>query len=558
MPDRGFGEVAEAAMSDTGGNKGGEQPPQTSRREFLIGAATASVAAAGAGYVTWEVRNDRLPVRTSSHIRRAAAVQPVVAAAREPTRADWAALRAHVSTRRLLRPGENGYEEARHVFQTRFDSLQPAAIAYCGTAADVATCLSFVRKFQLPVRVRSGGHSYAGWSIVTGGFIIDVSPMRSVNFVGDTVTVGAGVDLIHFYASLGASGVAVPGGSCPTVGIAGLALGGGIGPLTRLLGTTSDNVAATEVVTADGSQLTCNDTENPDLFWACRGGGGGNFGVTTSLTFSTRRMSELSVFALTWPWSQATRVVRAWQSWAPHAPDGLSSTMQLSAPFGGSPGLSVTGVYAGPLHAATRHLDAFYHLVGSGPATSSVRPESYLNAMLLEAECSAVTLGACHGGAGGQVPRVPSVAKSDFFTRPLRSHAVRVLLSGIEKAASSKGAAGGVASIALYACGGAMNKPSQSATAFMHRDALFLAQYSTTWTSPGTHADVIRQDDWLRAYYQSLHSHASGQAYQNYVDPDLADWPSAYYGANYPWLTLVKSSFDPTNVFQFPQSIVPG
>jgi hypothetical protein len=103
-----------------------------------------------------------------------------------------------------------------------------------------------------------------------------------------------------------------------------------------------------------------------------------------------------------------------------------------------------------------------------------------------------------------------------------------------------------------------MNKPSPAATAFVHRDALFLAQYSTTWTSPGARAAVIRQHAWLRALYQSLHPHASGQAYQNYVDPDLADWPDAYYGANYPWLTLVKTSFDPANVFQFPQSIVPG
>jgi FAD/FMN-containing dehydrogenase len=419
-------------------------------------------------------------------------------------------------------------------------------------------CLSFVRKFQLPVRVRSGGHSYAGWSSVTAGLIIDVSPMNSVTIDGATVMAGAGLDLSHFYARLAAHGLAVPGGTCPTVGIAGLALGGGIGPLTRLLGTTSDNVAAMEVVTADGSELTCSYTQNPDLFWACRGGGGGNFGVTTSLTFSTRRLSELCVFLLGWPWSQAVRVVRGWQSWAPHAPDALWSTLRLSAAFGASPTLSVMGTYAGPTHRAVRHLDAFYAVTGAAPATATLRQETYQNAMLFNADCPAIPLDACDAGPGGQLPRVPSFAKSDFFTEPLRAHAIRVLVSGIEDIASLKGAAGGVGSIMLEACGGAMNRPSSAATAFVHRDALFLAQYATTWTSPGRRKDVIRQHTWLRAYYQSLHPHASGQAYQNYVDPDLADWPDAYYGANYPWLTLVKTSFDPDNVFQFPQSIVPG
>ncbi len=475
-----------------------------------------------------------------------------------PTRADWAALRAQLSTRRLLRPREDGYDQARHLFEPRFDSLRPAAIAYCRTAADVATCLSFVKKFQLPVRVRSGGHSYAGWSSVTGGFIVDVSPMNSVSFDGDDVTVGAGLDLIRFYASLGARGVAVPGATCPTIGIAGLALGGGIGPLTRLLGTTSDNVTAMEVVTADGSELTCDAAQNPDLLWACRGGGGGNFGVTTSLTFSATRLGELCVFVLSWPWSQAARVIRAWQSWAPHGPDQLSSTVRLSAPFGGSPTLTVSGTYAGPRRDAARQLDALFSEIGVGPAASSLHELPYLSAMLFEADCATIPVGPLHAGPGGMVPRVPSFAKSDFFTRPLRAHARRVLLAGIEDATTIKGAAGGVAAITLDACGGAMNRPGPSATAFIHRDALFLAQYSTTWTSPGNRSDVLRQHGWLRAYYQSLHPHASGQAYQNYVDPDLTDWSSAYYGANYPWLTVVKASFDPANVFQFPQSILPG
>jgi FAD/FMN-containing dehydrogenase len=533
-----------------------DQARRTSRREFVVGAGTASVAAVGAVFATRALGRTRLPA-PSSATSRVAFARPA-STARKPSRADWAALRKHVSTRKLIRPGDSGYSQARQLFEPRFDSLEPAGIAYCRTSADVATCLSFVRKFKLAVRVRSGGHSYAGWSTVTDGLVIDVSAMNAVSFGAGTVTVGAGLDLIHFYASLADKGLAVPGGSCPTVGIAGLALGGGIGVLSRLLGTTSDNLTAVELVTADGSALTCDDARNSDVLWACRGGGGGNLGVVTSLTFTTHHLSELCIFVLTWPWSQAARVVSAWQSWAPHAPDALWSTMQLSADFGGGPALSVGGTYAGAPDGLARHLDHLYHQVGSGPATAFARQEPYLDAMLVEAGCSAIPLEACHTGPGGQLPRVPSFAKSDFFTTPLTTGGIRALLSGIERIRGIQGAAGGIGSVALDACGGAMNRPSPSATAFVHRDALFLAQYSTSWTSPGAQSGVASQHHWLHSHYRSLHRHASGEAYQNYIDPDLRDWQHAYYGANYPWLKLVKATVDPANVFQFPQSIRPG
>ncbi len=524
------------------------------RRELLLGAVTAGAAAAGAVYVTRSLPRTMQPAHPTSAASRISSARPV-ATARKPTHADWAALRKHLSTRDLIRPGDRGYVQARRLFEPRFDALAPAGIAYCHAPADVATCLSFVRKFRLPVRVRSGGHSYAGWSTVTGGLVIDVSAMNSVSFGNNTVTVGAGLDLIHFYAALAASGVAVPGGSGPTVGIAGSALGGGIGALSRLYGTTSDNLTAIELVMADGSTLTCDGTHNSDVLWACRGGGGGNFGVATSLTFQTHALTELCVFSLTWPWSQASAVVSAWQSWAPFASDAMWSSLRLSAGFGGAPSLSVSGTYAGTPHGLARHLDRFYHRAGSEPATAVASQEPYLDAMLVQAGCSAVPLAACHTGPGGRLPRVPSFAKSDFFTTPLSGGGLRTLLAGIEIIRGIRGAVGGVGSVTFDALGGAVNRVPAAATAFVHRDALFLAQYSTAWTSRGARDLVAYQQSWLRAYYRALHQHANGEAYQNYVDPELRNWPQAYYGANYPWLKLVKATVDPANVFQFPQSI---
>jgi FAD/FMN-containing dehydrogenase len=534
-----------------------ERSPQASRRQFLVGASTVSLAAAGAALAARALAGTGQPAASPSHGEHALVAPQVrlLSGRGKPTSADWAALARRLSTRKLLRPGEKGYREAKQLFEPQFDALEPAGVAYCADAGDVAACLSFVRRFQLPVRVRSGGHSYAGWSSVTGGLIIDVSEIHFVRTGNDTIRVGSGTDLIHFYSELAARGLAVPGGSCPTVGVAGLALGGGVGVLSRMYGLTCDNMTAAQVVTADGSVLDCDRTHHSDLYWACRGGGGGNFGVATSFTFSTHRLTELCVFYLSWPWSRAADVVGAWQSWAPHAPDALWSALHLLADFGGQPGLSVSGTYVGTQNDLATQLDDLFHRAGAKPSLTSVSTQSYLDAMLLEAGCATIPLGACHTGAGGQLARVPAFAKSDFFTKPLNKGGIRALLSGIEKLGAIRGAQGGGGSIAFDALGGAVNRVHPAATAFVHRDALFLAQYYTSWQWPGTSSGVANQHRWLRSYYNSLHPHASGQAYQNYIDPDLTGWQHAYYGANYPRLRQLKAKYDPKNLFSFPQSI---
>ena len=537
-----------------------DRTPHATRREFLIGAGTASLAAAGAVVVTRTLAGTRQPVLQPSPSKHAAVAPRVrlISTPGKPTAADWTALAKLLSTGKLLRPGDSGYGQAKELFEPQFDSLQQAGVAYCADPADVAACLSFVRRFKLPMRARSGGHGYAGWSSVTGGLVIDVSAMDSVSIGDDTVRVGAGVDLIHLSAALAAQGRAVPGGSCPTVGIAGLALGGGIGVLSRLHGLTCDNMTAVQIVTADGSVLHCDQAHNSDLYWACRGGGGGNFGVATSFTFRTHRLTELWVFYLTWPWSRAARVVGGWQTWAPHAPDALWSTLHLAADFGGQPLLSVGGTYVGSQPDLTSQLADLFHRTGARPSLMSVSKESYLDAMLPEAGCADIPLRACHTGPGGQLLRVPAFAKSDFFTKPLSNGGIRALLSGIEKLHAISGASGGGGSIAFDALGGAVNRVSPAATAFVHRDALFLAQYYTSWTWPETGTGVASQYRWLRSYYKSLHPYASGQAYQNYIDPELTNWQRAYYGDNYPRLTQMKAKYDPANLFRFPQSIGPA
>ncbi len=480
-----------------------------------------------------------------------------------PGTGDWVALRAALSTHKLIRPGMKVYPASKELFDPRFDYKRPAGIAYCASPPDVSACLAFVRKFGLPVAARSGGHSYAGWSSTTG-LMVDVTAMNSFQVgKGQTVRVGSGLHLIDLYSRLAAHGLAVPGGSCATVGIAGLTLGGGVGVLGRAYGLTSDALESVQIVTADGTVRTCSASSSSDLFWACQGGGGGNFGIATAFTFRTHRLSRLVVFFLSWPWSQAAKVVAGWQSWAPYQPDALWSNLHMSAAQrGGTPVIQVGGTYLGSVAGCQQLLRVLYARVGSAPSGQPfVAEKTYQQAMMLEAGCANLSVSECHLPSqtpNGKLVRVPSYAKSDFFTRKIPAAGIRALVAGIERMRGVRGAAGGVGAIAFDAFGGALNRPSPSSTAFVHRDSLFGAQYSTSWNEGGSASGVSRQHDWIRSYYASMRPWASGQCYQNYLDPDLKNWRQAYYGANYARLARIKKTYDPHQVFQFPQGITPA
>ncbi|HEY6280083.1 MAG TPA: FAD-binding oxidoreductase [Streptosporangiaceae bacterium] len=535
---------------------------EPTRRGFL----RAAGAVAGAGALAACTRTVAPPGPAATRSAGAAAARlpsPTATAPASPAAADWQALQRGLSSGRLLRPGQSGYHTARLLFDPRFDYLRPAGVAYCRTPADVALCLSFVRRFALPVAARSGGHSYGGWSGSTG-LVVDVTEMNSFRLLpgGHSVTVGTGSHLIDLYRKLSGHGLAVPGGSCPTVGVAGLTLGGGVGVVGRAFGLSCDNLEAMQIVTADGSVLDIDGAHHSDLFWACRGGGGGNFGVATSFAFRTHPLSSLVLFFLSWPWSQAERVIAGWQSWAPQAPDALWSNVHLSAAPGGStPSIQVGGTYLGSVSGLTALLDQLYAAVGSGPVSPFVQDTPYLQAMLLDAGCSGLTVDQCHlpwQAPGGQLTRQPSYAKSDFFTVKLPRAGIRALLAGVEALTGVPGASSGAGGVAFDAFGGALNRVPADATAFVHRDALFLAQYTTEWGAGATAGQVASQHRWLRKFYASMRPYASGQCYQNYADPDLANWRQAYYGANYPRLAHVKGLYDPGQLFRFAQGITPG
>ncbi len=441
------------------------------------------------------------------------------------------------------------------------NGVHPAGIAYVKNAHDVGTCLAFVRKFGIKFAARSGGHSYAGYS-KNAGLVIDVENLKGVQVSGSTAIVGAGTRLIDFYSGLAAHGRAVPGGSCATVGIAGLVLGGGVGVTGRAYGLTCDRLASLNIVTADGRALTASPQEHSDLYWACRGGGGGNFGVATYFNFATFPAPTPVVFFLSWPWSKAARVIAAWQSWAPNAPDALWSNLHLAAaPGGHTPTIKVGGCYLGNITGAHNLIEQLYAKAGSPASGYNLNQYSFLDAMLLEAGCHSIGYQGCHlpwYSPGGRLNRQPQLAKSAYFSRPLSSAGISTLLRGIQSLQSVRGAAGGVGGVAFDAMGGKINRVSPTATAFVHRNALFGAQYTTDWTNGAAAAGINNQHAWLRSFWASMQPYANGQAYQNYIDPDLTNYAQAYYAQNYARLQQVKKTYDPTRLFNFPQAIVPA
>ena len=223
----------------------------------------------------------------------------------------------------------------------------PRRSSSAARVADVQNAVRWARQQGIPLRARSGGHSYEGWSVVDGGLVIDVGGLTdiAVDTARGEAVVGAGVRLRDLYRRLADYGVAIPAGTCPGVGIAGLTLGGGIGFLSRQYGLTCDNLLAVELVGAQGDVLRASEEENPDLFWALRGGGGGNFGIATAFTFRVHRIGEVAVFEMTWPWDDVAEVLDAWQRWAPFADDRL--TVGFAVPDPGAGVVIASGQFTG-------------------------------------------------------------------------------------------------------------------------------------------------------------------------------------------------------------------
>ncbi|MBC9719156.1 FAD-binding oxidoreductase [Streptomyces sp. TRM66268-LWL] len=471
-----------------------------------------------------------------------------------PSGAGWSALASDLDGE-LIRPSDADWDTARQLYNTRFDGLKPAAVAYVAGAEDIRAALAFARRTGTPVAVRGGGHSYAGWSSGDGRLILDVSRLSAIRASAGSAAVGAGARLIDVYRALAAKGATVPAGSCPSVGIAGLALGGGHGVTSRAYGLTCDSLTSATLVTADGEERVCSGEENTDLFWALRGAGAGQFGVVTELRFRTHPAPQAVTCFLRWPGERAGDVVRAWQQWGPEQPDEIWSACDVGVEAGSPAHVQVVAYSLGTYGELQNAVDRLADAVGSPASTVSLQRRSYVEAMEVSAGCAGFGSDAqCHlpGELPGRAPegalrRDTYAARSDFLSRALPPQGIAALAGSVSRARGLR-----AATIALTALGGAVNRVDPTATAFVHRGQRMLVQYIASWRVGGSASPA---KSWLDTTQKSLRPFTSGWAYQNYTDPTLKNWREAYYGPAADRLTRLKHEWDPDRVFTFPQAL---
>ena len=466
---------------------------------------------------------------------------------------DYAPLAARLQGSVLV-PTTSGYDSVRLLANTLYDGIKPTAIVRCASVADVQAALAFVQQHHLAVTPRCGGHSWAGYSTTTG-VVLNVTAMNSVTVNGDgTATVGAGARLAEVYSTLVAQGVCIPSGTCPTVGIAGITMGGGIGVLDRRFGLTCDNLVSADVVTVDGVLRTCNATSEPDLFWAVRGGGGGNFGIATAFTYRTHATQDITVARAAFRTQDFAAVFKAWQAWPQSLPDDIWAQVYVDI-WQGVATFTVTAYCLGTAGYLAPYWNAFLAATGAAPVTDgglapTLVQQPYGDVAL--AFCAGDTLAQCSlqdYSSAGAVQRYAEVLSSDFFSAPLPDAGIEALVAQ----AAAMAQADGVGSYIFDHMGGALGRVASDATAFPHRDALFSLEYAAARLDGHTYDAT-----WPNAMRSTMSAWSSGGAYVNYLDPLLTNWQQAYYGDNYARLQQVKKAYDPTRVLSMAQGVVPA
>jgi FAD/FMN-containing dehydrogenase len=441
----------------------------------------------------------------------------------------------------LLAPGDPGFGEARLVFNAMIDR-HPALIVRAGDAADVQRAVLFAREQNLPLSVKGGGHNVAGSAVCEDGLMLDLSLMKGVQVDPERRVAVAqpGLLLGELDIATQVFGLATPLGTASITGIAGLTLGGGIGWLSGRHGLACDNLIAADVVTADGELLRASATENPDLFWAIRGGSG-NFGVVTSFVYQLHPVGPVLTGSLVFPPAQTRAALRFYHEFSRSCPDELSTMANLATGDDGWTVMAVAYSWCGPYDEGERALH---------PLRTFGTPIEDLVEVLGYCALQQVI--------DSRFPyRRQHYWKSSFLT-DLTDEAIDVMLHFAAQRPSPAHVHGGEgasrAGIGMQHVHGAAARVNPAATAFPHRhvhhDFLILSQ----WTDP---ADAERHIAWTRDFFAAMRPFTERAVYVNGLGADEQDRVSEAYGANYPRLAAIKARFDPTNFFRSNQNIRP-
>ena len=436
----------------------------------------------------------------------------------------------------LRRPGETGYDDARHIWNGMIDR-RPALIACSHGIADVINSVNFARTHELLVAVRGGGHNVAGSAVCDGGLMIDLSGMKSIRVDPERRTARAepGVTWAEFDRETQTFGLATTGGQISTTGIAGLTLGGGWGHLARRYGLACDNLISADLVTADGSFLTVSTTQHPDLFWGLRGGGG-NFGVITSLEYRLHPVGAVMGGIVAYPMARAREVLRLFREFTAEAPDALACDIVLITMPDGTPVVGLVVCYTGPSEEGER----------------LVKPLRTFGSLLMD-------------GLGPMPYTTAQKLVDDFYPKGLQNYWKSSFLEEIGDEA--------IDTVVRYCAnrpspmchgliehqlGGAVSRVDREETAFNHRDVQYSFMSIGQCSDPAEAESCIR---WAREFWEAMQPYSTGGVYVNYLgreaDEGTERIKAAYGPEKYQRLQALKNKYDPTNLFRLNQNIRP-
>jgi FAD/FMN-containing dehydrogenase len=443
---------------------------------------------------------------------------------------------------RLCIKGEPGYDEARTIWNAMIDR-SPGVVIRCASAADIVNAVRFANKHGLDIAVRGGGHNIAGNAVCDGGLLIDLSPMKSVHVhpAAMRARVDPGCTLADVDRETQAFGLVVPTGITSTTGIAGLTLGGGFGWLTRPFGMTVDNLVGADVVTAEGELVHASETENPDLFWGIRGGGG-NFGIVTSFEFRLHKLGQ-EVFSglIVHPFKEAEKLLKQYREVVADAPDELTvwCVMRKAPPlpfipteWHGREVLIFAACYAGSNAEGEKATKALRAL--GKPLADVMGPHPYL------------------GWQAAFDPLLTPGARNywkthDFAT--LSDAAIKTIIASVSRLPGPE------CEVFIAHVGGAMARVAKDRTAYPWRDAHFIMNVHTRWREA---ADDSRYLAWARELYKAAEPFATGGGYINFMPADDSGRIGEVYGDNYRRLVEAKRRWDPQNRFHMNHNISPA
>lgn len=435
---------------------------------------------------------------------------------------------------RLVGPEDADYDEARTVWNGMIDK-RPAVIAECADASDVAVAVNFARENNLVVAVRGGGHNVAGHATCDDGIVIDLTPMKNVTVdIGRRTAVAeGGVTWGDYDKETQRHGLASPGGAISTTGIAGLTLGGGFGWLSRSYGLACDNLISAEIVTANGEVLTASAEENPDLFWAIRGGGG-NFGVVTRFEYRLQEVGELYAGLILYPRDRAGEFMRVYSEWTAKAPDEVASMAAFLHSPDGDPVVGAIVVYHGPKDEGERVI-APVRSLGS-PALDDITPKPYTSVQ------QALDDGFPRG--------LRNYWKSTYLAE-LGEQCLDILVDHANRAPTTWCVVG-----LEHMMGGAVARVGEDDTAFANRDAIYSLLILGRTDDPAGDGAVR---EWVRGLWKAVEPYSTGGVYVNYMGQDEAERIGEAYGTDhYARLAKIKNQYDPANLFRLNQNIAPS